>query len=353
LLGGGYGGIAVAGRHVLTTIRRGESDLHLALDRTTGRTLWSQEVAAKEIDLQYGMGPFATPLVVEDRVVFLGGSGKLSCLQRSTGELLWSLDLRARFEPLEPDAGFASCPLLDQGRIFVFTGGRGASVSSLDVATGEVIWSKHNFKADYASPLLVHSPQGRELICQLEDEVVSLDPDDGRLLWRRPSRSDRTQHVITPLHLGENRLLTSTTYSAKAYELESDGPRLLWQSNQIRAQVGNLLHLPTKQMVLGASGASVGSPLTALDARDGSRLWKSRDMQAGFLWAVGNRVFCLTRDGRLAQGTASRNGLELIDSAQIFREREVWSAPAVSGGLLFLKSQREICALQLGESAAH
>ena len=72
-------------------------------------------------------------------------------------------------------------------------------------------------------------------------------------------------------------------------------------------------------------------------------------MDAGFLWQVGDRLFSLSRSGRLVQGIANRVGLEVDATHQVFDESKVWSAPAMVGSLLIAKSQDQIIAFDLSK----
>ena len=71
--------------------------------------------------------------------------------------------------------------------------------------------------------------------------------------------------MIAPIEIGKSTILASTTYGVKAYRLTKSQPKLIWESNRIRAQVGNLIYLPDQEMIIGATGASTGSPIVALD----------------------------------------------------------------------------------------
>jgi outer membrane protein assembly factor BamB len=348
-LGGGYSGIAVVDGRVFTTIRKAEQELDMALDAESGETIWSHAIEVPEQDLDYGMGPFATPLVTEDQVIILGGSGILRSLDRESGELSWRLDLSKKYEPWESDSGYASSPLLVNNLIILQVGSKQAAIVAADQKTGTPVWARHNFQTDYASPLAINVGNETRVICHMEDDVISINPTNGNLDWKDVSKSTRTQHVIAPIEIGKNTFLASTTYGVKAYQLKLNAPKLIWESNRIRSQVGNLIYLPDQQMILGASGASTGSPIVALDAKTGKLLWKSRSMQCGFLWQIGDRLFCLTRSGKLVQGTANRQELTTLSSHQVFKETKVWSAPGISGGLLVLKDQAQIVAFELNK----
>ena len=155
--------------------------------------------------------------------------------------------------------------------------------------------------------------------------------------------------MIAPVKLGGRKFLASTTRGVTVYELASENARVVWTSNLIRTQVGNLVYIPERQLILGAGGTRTGSPIVALDAKTGDLLWKSRDLECGFLWTVGDRLFGLSRSGELTLGIPGRDGFEKLSSYQVFDDNKVWSAPAVTGSSVIAKDQEQIIAFDLAD----
>ena len=85
---------------------------------------------------QFGpyVGPHSTPLVTADRV-FAGGSRKqLMALDRATGRLVWSHDLIREYGAPEGDRGYAASPLLYQDLLIVALGGGGQALAAFNAA---------------------------------------------------------------------------------------------------------------------------------------------------------------------------------------------------------------------------
>lgn len=348
-LGGGYAGLAVHDEQLFTSVRQGQKEVDIALGMDAGKTLWSRELSVPEVDLDYGMGPFATPLIDGEQVIFFGGNGVLRARDTRSGKLNWQLDFLQQNDKLEPKNGYAASPIMVDGKLMLIVGGEDSTIVAVNPKNGKILWSKHNLKIDYASPVCLRVGGAKQLVCHVEDFVISINPENGNMHWKVASKSTKTQHVIAPIQLAPECFLASTTYSVKAYKWTSSRPELIWESNAIRSQVGNLIYLPELKIIIGAKGASVGSPIAALDMETGEQLWRSRGMQCGFHWKVGNRLFTLSRSGELVQGIASRQGLEVLGRHQVFQERKVWSAPAVADGKVFLKSQDQIIAYDLSK----
>ena len=90
--------MAIAQNRVLTTIRMNGQEVDVALKLESGDTVWSQAIDVPEQDLAYGMGPFATPLVDRDRVIFLGGTGIVRSRQFENGNLQWQRELEKEYQ---------------------------------------------------------------------------------------------------------------------------------------------------------------------------------------------------------------------------------------------------------------
>ena len=58
-----------------------------------------------------GNGPYATPLIVGDRLFTTGVAGRLQCLDKKTGKLLWTQQLWADHQGSRLMYGYASSPI--------------------------------------------------------------------------------------------------------------------------------------------------------------------------------------------------------------------------------------------------
>lgn len=345
-VGGGHGGIAVVGGELYTLVRRGDREIDVALDADTGTIRWEGSTLTPERELDYGMGPFSTPTVRGAHVLFLGVAGELRCRRRADGELVWRRDLAKDFPGSRRDRGFAANPVAHGDLVAVLVGAPGAAAVALDAATGDTVWQRHDFGLDYASPIVIERDGMTELVCQFENELVGLRLSDGELAWRLPSDGERTRHVITPLDLG-GALLASTTHAARRVEIGANGATAEWRNRRLRPQVGNVVHARHCGLVLGASSPFTGALIVALDAETGERRWRSRDIDAGFLWLVGDEVFGLSRDGELVQARCDRDGLTVRNRCRPFTGDKIWSAPAMVGARLYFKGDGRIRALDL------
>lgn len=189
-----------------------------ALDRVSGRTLWSVHREAPVINderqavrMFYG---YAQPpdrrsaLVVGERVVaVLGRQGRLLrpgadiastsglyAADRETGEVLW------RLEPVDVDpsldkAAFTGSLLHDRGRLLVMmertqvSGLRDVYALAVDASTGHPLWRRHLASTVSARrnqplpPARMTLDAGRLIVCDNLAVAASIDPATGSVRW--------------------------------------------------------------------------------------------------------------------------------------------------------------------------
>ena len=181
----GHAGPAVAGGRVFVLDARpaeGERpgmrriERILCLDEETGAVLWSHEWAADYAGLQplYAIGPRATPTVDGDRVYVQGAMGRLLALDVATGEVQWSKDYVADFGAEVPAWGMASAFFVRNGDRYFITNDRGELIiARLSPAGVDVISRTHLLEPTHPVP------RRREL---------------GTVLWSYPAYANR--HIV-------------------------------------------------------------------------------------------------------------------------------------------------------------
>src|SRR2546422_531974 len=98
----GYGDASpvLVGDKLYVFTRQGGDEVLSCLDAGSGKELWKDKYAAKEVTgaaIKVGPrpghpGPRSTPTVAEGKICTFGASGVLSCLDAATGKLLWRKD---------------------------------------------------------------------------------------------------------------------------------------------------------------------------------------------------------------------------------------------------------------------
>ena len=84
-IGAGWSAFAVVGNLAITQEQRGEYEMVVCYDLHSGQERWSHSDHDRYEATPAGVGPRATPTIVEDRVYTLGATGILNCLDLATG----------------------------------------------------------------------------------------------------------------------------------------------------------------------------------------------------------------------------------------------------------------------------
>ena len=357
-LGEGYSSIVVDGDLLVTMYREQEDEVIIGLDAASGATRWRHAYAAPLAHNGYvdiwlnasGPGPYSTPLLAYGGVFAVGIDGALHALEAETGLVRWSVNLAERFELAEYNA-FASSPLAFDGTVIVPLGGSGAGVVALHPASGAVVWRSAPFAVAPGSPVVITVEGRRQLVMVGQQELVGLDPADGRLLWRHPHENELGLNLSMPVWGADGRLFMSSAYGGGSRMLTLsviDGrttPEEEWSTNRMRVHFTNALRVGG--MVLGSSGDFGPAFLTALDASTGEELWRDRSFARAHLVYADNKVILVDEDGELALASVTADGFDVHARHALLTEN-AWTPPTLVGSTLYVRDRKDILALDIG-----
>ena len=239
--------ILADGDLLVTMYRKDDEEVVIALDAATGATRWEYAYHAPLVHNGYfdvwlnsaGPGPYSTPLIAGDTVFAVGVDGLFHALDKRTGDLRWSHDRAAAFDVEEYNA-FASSPIA-YGRIVMQPlGGSGRGVVALDRETGATAWRSPAIDLGPGSPVLIEVDGQDQLVIVGQQELVGLDPRDGRRLWSHPHPNELRLNLSMPVWGGDNALFVSSGYDGgrRLIRLSQVGgrsaPEDVWFSNRTR-----------------------------------------------------------------------------------------------------------------------
>lgn len=318
--------------------RRSGNEVVVSLDAGSGKTLWefAADAPFRPQNPEAGHGPQSMPQVFGEMVVACGVTGKVYALDKKTGRLIWSKAL----EGTEMGYGYSSHPVLWRESLLVQAGGRNHAFLRLRLADGAVVWARHSFKNSHASPVLVHRESRTEAIFWMADALVGLDPDTGDLLWTVPASQLLDLPIETPLLLTNGQLfLTSAYEGGRLFDLRGSGaPHLRWSSDRLRAYYTTLAESGGR--LYGTLGSASRAFLSEVDLKNGQVTWRTRDFARAHVVAAGATLILLDEDGTLA----------LVRPPQVLGSVHLLKAPArtpptVSGGMLYARDLEKIVAV--------
>jgi outer membrane protein assembly factor BamB len=273
----------------VTAVSDGGASYHVvAFDRASGRLLWDTEVfrqapGAKDETASSA----ATPAADGQRVyaVFPGGVAAVTF----RGEIAWT----------NRDHPFHVCgasPILYQDMLIF---GDGSSVLALDKSCGRERWraGRGPSRVALATPLVITSYGGDQLISAVGDGVQGSDPLTGQRFWSLTSPSEG---AVTSVVVGGGLVLVASDFGQPTLRAVRGGGRdgspaqVVWEVRQAVPRASSPLYLDGRLYTVTESGVA-----QCLDAQTGRALWQERlpGSYTASPVATGGRVYFLNDAG--------------------------------------------------------
>jgi outer membrane protein assembly factor BamB len=353
-LGDGYSGIAVAGDVLFTMYRTGNDEVVLAANASTGKTLWEYRYDAHirpGMGMENGPGPHATPLVTENGVYAIGILGNLVCLDKKTGKLLWAHSLYNEFHGTFFDRGYAPSPVAYKNTVIMKVGGAGHSFVAFNQKDGKVVWhTTKDFRNAPSSPVVINVDGQDQLVTQMSDDVVGIDPTNGWVLWTHPHSTSWGLNISTPVWGNDHLLFVSSAYNggSRVIRLSRQNGKTtaeeVWANNRMRVHFSTVVRVG--DYLYGSSGDFGPAPLTAIEVKTGKVVWQDRSFpKANFVYADG-KFIVVDEDGNLALAEFSPHALKVVSRTALL-ESNAWTVPSLAGTRLYLRDRSKLMALDL------
>ena len=316
-------------------------------DVRTGQLLWEQAASSGEPEMIHAMNSWATPTCATDgrRVVAFFGDGGLDCFDLD-GKPLWSRDLGS-FETA--GWGMASSPVL-VGELVIQTcdGDNLAFVAAFDKQTGQEVWrTERPAMRSFSTPVLIDTPQRRELVINAHDGMRAYDPTTGSELWYVTGASGRGTPSVVP---GAGLVLSLSGRSQGESDLMAVRPGgtgdvtasgLAWQAKRGGRDLPSPIvvddYLCTVNLRPGIAAC--------YEVATGRELWKQRltgNFSASPI-AVDGLVYLLNESGETYVVKPDREYREVARNRLDAADDEVFRAsPMPYAGRLFLRSDKRL-----------
>lgn len=373
-IGPGYSGVSIGDGIAVTQFLDGEEDVVIAMDAEDGTKLWTTRSAGRirrENQTQFGKGPNATPLIFDGKVFALGYGGSFHALDLETGEKIWSKELVEEFGGEVLNFGSSASPIAVDGQVVVLVGGTRHAVAAFDPNRGTLTWASEPGGVSYATPVVLEIAGRRQLLYFSAEELIALDPTDGRRLWSYPVTNEYRNNATQPIWSPEDGILwvatqadggtrglritaglspDSGTGSAAADDAgASERFRVeeLWFNNRIKIHFWNALRIGHHVY------ASIGGQayvLACVDIRTGEIVWKERGFSQANFVRSGDDTILLDENGELARvelSNALEGGLKVLSQVSLGDE-VTWTAPTLVGTRLYVRDPKRIRVFDLG-----
>jgi outer membrane protein assembly factor BamB len=335
--------IVAAGRAYLFA-REGEQEVVSAFDLADGRTLWRHAYPApytvNPAASGHGPGPKSTPVLHDGRLYAFGIGGVLSSLEAATGRLVWRKDFAGEYRETSPLYGAALSPAVEAGLLLAHVGGHDAGAfTAFDAATGAVRWAARGEGPAYASPVVATLAGARQVVTQTRTHVVGLSASDGRRLWQVPFTTEYDQNAVTPVVDADVVIYSGLDKGVLALRIVRGSGGLAAEPLWDTAEVSLYMSSPVLAggRLFGLSHKKKGQYF-CLDAASGRTLWLSEGRQGenASLVVAGDHVLLFSTEGRLVVTRRDAAAFAALASYTL-AEGEAWAHPAPAGPALLVK----------------
>ncbi len=322
----------------------------LALDRASGKTVWSRTVRKERPhEGMHNTASFASasPITDGQRVYAFFGSRGLHCLDLG-GEVLWSRDfgkMRTR-----NSFGEGASPAIFGDKIVVVWDHEESNdfVVALNKLTGEELWrTPRDEPTTWTTPYIVEISGKPQVVVAGTNKCVGYDLDNGKVLWET---GGLTMNVIpTPVFVDGLAILMSGFRGAsiKAIRLDqatgtlADGhPAIVWTADEKTPYVpspvlvdGLLYYYDNNRPILTCRDARTGEVRFGPERVDGLESIYASPL------AAGGHIYLVGRSG---QTTVLRQGPAFAVAATNKLDDEFNASPAAVDGELYLRGRQTL-----------
>lgn len=352
--GVGMSGLAIGDGKLVTLIQNAGRQRIVAHNAATGERLWENAIAA-EYRNAMGNGPRATPTIVGDRVLVFTGEGILAAVDFTSGKTVWKKDVFAGSSGKSAEYGTACSPLVIGQLVVVTVGAPAETMVAYNIKTGEKVWGTGDDPAGYSSPSLLTVAGQQQLVAFSGDSLLGLQPKTGAALWRYPYVTAYRCNTATPLAVdGKVFISSGENHGSVLLKLQAAGDGFevgeAWQSTGTRSVMRN--EWQTSILLDGhlygfdnVGSAGQVTHLTCINAGSGERVWQEARFGKGNMIAADGKLFMSTMKGEVIIARASPKGYQELGRKQVIETTR--QAPALSGGLLYLRDDKEIVCLDV------
>lgn len=331
-----------------------------------------------------------SPVVWEDRVFLSGANAttrEVYCFDASSGELLWTRALEQSANALQKplkvseDTGYAASTMATDGThafaifadgdlaAFDFDGtplwqislglpvnayGYSSSlvafedlvivqfdrkldsfIAGIEAGTGNIRWqTDREFGPSWASPLIIHTAKGAQVITAADPNVVSYDPRTGEELWSVECL-EGAEVAVSPSFADGVVYVAAEYLNLTAIDVSTG--QILWQNHDLIPGISTPL-VVNGLMFFGLTDSGI----VCLDAKTGNELWQAETDESIYASPVlvGDHVYLVDLGGVAHVFKADGGEFQSLGSATI--GETVFSTPAIVGDGLFIRGVKHL-----------
>lgn len=346
-IGPAWSSFAVSGDVFYTQEQRGEDELVVCYNLTTGKPVWKHRDAARFWESNGGAGPRGTPTLSNGRIYTLGATGILNALDAGTGAVVWSRNAASDTKVKLPGWGFTSSPLVVGDEVIVATAG---TLAAYDLATGAPRWIGPNGGGSYSSPQLATIQGVQQIILLSGTGATSVAPPDGKQLWLYPLSSNA--RIVQPGLTAEGDVLAHEGEGNALHRIAATQGAGGWTVAERWTTDGLNPYFSDFVVHKGHAFGFSGSNIACIDLNNGERKWKGGSYGHGQLVLLADQdlLLVISEEGELALvGATPGQFTELARIPAI--KGKTWNHPVLAGDVLLVRNGEEMVAFRLSRAS--
>lgn len=311
---------------------------HLALPEAALHAAWSADIGK---GTQRSLPLVTQPVVVDGKIFTIDTESSLSAFDITNGKKLWKQTIAPAGE--EDDSVIAGGIAYSQGRLYITSGYNELLV--VDPADGKIIWRKTLPAASRAAPTVMES---RLFLVTLDNRLMAFSTVDGNLLWEYAGFTEVAGLLGAASPAASNEVVIPAFSSGELFALRVENGSVAWADNLGSSRrLGNLAALSAirglpvmdKGLVFAISFAG---KLVAIDERTGERVWQREIGGSETPWVAGNHLFILTTENELVAVGRDNGAIRWVTSLPKFEDPDdregpiTWTGPVLAGNRLII-----------------
>jgi outer membrane protein assembly factor BamB len=297
------------------------------LDGETGQRIWTKTNTGKY---------HSTPAVCDGRVYLYDGASTLSCLSAEDGEVLWWQAASNHVTGYLVFSDASLSPLVADGRVIVLARGQTNTVMAFNSTNGTLIWKGHKHGMTHASPNLASFSGVPQILCHAApNQLVSISPEDGRVLWTFSNSGIYT----TPVPCGESLIgaeqgrLLNVAFTSSGWTVTQAwySPNLLTSWSLPVSKDGYIYDI--------FSGA-----LKCVRLSNGILRWSTNGFGQGSVIMAGRYLVAVAEAGTVYVANANPLKFDLVGSIRPLTNNCI-NLPAVVDGRIYVRNEKAVACI--------
>jgi outer membrane protein assembly factor BamB len=350
-VGAGWSAFAIVGGFAVTQEQRGQDECVVCYRLADGATEWVHSDKARFESTMGGIGPRATPTIVDGRVYTVGGTGILNCLDGSTGEPIWTVNILEDNDGQSIGHGVCGSPLITGDWVIVSpTGVNNACLAAYNRENGKRVWQGGRLQSSYGSPALAELAGSQQVLITNAEGIEGSDLQTGKPLWNYTWTGTTHVNCSQPLIIDAKagRVLFCTGYDQGSILFDvvpagagAFGVKPIWMSpGKMKTK------FTTAVLYEGFAYGLDDGILACLDVTTGKQIWKGGRYQHGQILLVGDLLIVQAEEGDVV--LVKPDPRKLIELGKIAAlSSKTWNNPALAGRMLLVRNDREAVCYEL------